>query len=219
MPSEDATARLTPREKEVLRAWLDHKSAKEIALDLGITHHAVEKRLKMARTKLDAGSSLEAARMLAQSEGYDQAVTGPPDLEIPVQSGDRRRVSPLFIGFVAMSLLAAAAITLFTQSGTSEMTLEPGDLLLVAPTTFNQLDTNRSGFLDGDEAPPLIRASGNPSYTPKGDGTAELVSDEFVIDAGALRDSFYKQADADGDGKVSPGEYAAWAKPAQRKGQ
>ena len=43
-------SRLTEREKVCLRQWLQHKSAKEIAADLGISHHAVEKRLKMART-------------------------------------------------------------------------------------------------------------------------------------------------------------------------
>lgn len=217
MEANDPTTRLTEREKEVLRAWLDHKSAKQIALDLGITHHAVEKRLKMARTKLDAGSSLEAARRLAQSEGYDQAVAQLPDLEIPAQPGESRRTSPLVIGTVTMSLLAVAAIILFAQSGTTEMALKPGDLLLVAPTTFDQLDKDRSGFLEGNEAPPLIRASGNPSYTPKGDGTAELVSEEFVIDTNVLRDSFYKQADTDGDRKVSRSEYETWARPAKRK--
>lgn len=217
MEATNSTTRLTEREKEVLRAWLEHKSAKEIAIDLGITHHAVEKRLKMARTKLDAGSSLEAARMLAQSEGYDQPVAHLSDVENPAQSGERKWPSPLVIGAITMSLLAAAAIILFAQSGTAEMALKPGDLLLVAPTSFDQLDKDGSGYLEGSEAPPLIRASGNPSYTSKGDGTAELVSDEFVIDTSVLRDSFYKQADADGDRKVSPSEYAAWTTPAKRK--
>ena len=44
--------RLTGGEKECLRRFLRHQTAKEIALDLGISHHAVEKRLKMARVKL-----------------------------------------------------------------------------------------------------------------------------------------------------------------------
>jgi DNA-binding CsgD family transcriptional regulator len=217
MEANNPITRLTEREKEVLRAWLAHRTAKEIAIDLGISHHAVEKRLKMARTKLDAGSSLEAARMLAQSEGYDQPVAHLPDLEIPVQSGERKWTSPLVIGSVTMSILAAAAIILFAQSGTADMALKPGDLLLVASTTFDQLDKDSSGYLEGSESPPLIRASGNPSYTSKSDGTAELVSDELVIDTTVLRDSFYRQADTDGDLKISRGEYEAWARPAKRK--
>ena len=52
MEAENRITRLTEREKEALRRWLGHKTAKEIALDLGISHHAVEKRLKMARVKL-----------------------------------------------------------------------------------------------------------------------------------------------------------------------
>jgi DNA-binding CsgD family transcriptional regulator len=45
MDGRDSLSRLTEREKVCLRQWLQHKSAKEIAADLGISHHAVEKRL------------------------------------------------------------------------------------------------------------------------------------------------------------------------------
>jgi DNA-binding CsgD family transcriptional regulator len=74
MVSGDDLARLTEREKVCLRQWLEHKSAKEIALDLGISHHAVEKRLKMERLKLGVASSLQAAQMLGEAEGYQQPV-------------------------------------------------------------------------------------------------------------------------------------------------
>ncbi len=90
MDDRRSLSRLTEREKVCLRQWLQHKSAKEIAADLGISHHAVEKRLKMARTKLGATSSLEAARMLRDAEGYGQAVAQSPDLVSdarPPQSG------------------------------------------------------------------------------------------------------------------------------------
>jgi len=83
METGDRLARLTEREKMCLRQWLQHKSAKEIALELGITHHAVEKRLKMARIKLDAASSLHAARMLGEAEGYGRTVSHSPDLPSP----------------------------------------------------------------------------------------------------------------------------------------
>ena len=74
MDGTDAINRLTAREKEALRAWLEHKTAKQIALELGISHHAVEKRLKMARTKLGVTSSMEAARLLVDEKGYGHAV-------------------------------------------------------------------------------------------------------------------------------------------------
>src|SRR5690242_6993215 len=80
MDDRGSVSRLTEREKVCLRQWLQHKSAKEIAADLGISHHAVEKRLKMARTKLRATSSLLAARMLGEAEGYGQVVPQSPDL-------------------------------------------------------------------------------------------------------------------------------------------
>ncbi len=217
MDATDPTTRLTEREKEVLRAWLGHKTAKEIAIDLGISHHAVEKRLKMARTKLDVPTSVHAARLLALSEGYDQAVPLAPDLDRSPQIGDPWWARPLVKGIAIMSLLAAAAVFMFfSPSENAETALKPGDLLLVAPTPFDQLDEDGSGFLEGNEAPALIRASGNPSYTPKKDGTAELTADAFVIVSSGLRDSFYQEADADGDRRVSPAEYAAWAKSAKR---
>src|SRR6185503_13082603 len=70
-----ALGRLTENEKECLRRRLQQQTAKEMALELGVSPHAVEKRLKMARTKLGLSSSLAAARLLAETEGYQQ--TGP----------------------------------------------------------------------------------------------------------------------------------------------
>lgn len=47
-----AIKRLTPAERECLRRCLEHQTAKQMAIDLGVSAHAVEKRLKMARAKL-----------------------------------------------------------------------------------------------------------------------------------------------------------------------
>ena len=123
-----AIARLTAKERECLRLWLEHKTAKEIALDLGISHHAVEKRLKMARTKLDVATSLEAARLLAEAEGYDRTVAGPAELpdgmggrddaaRVALPSGTRewRRSSLSVPGAIIMSLLIAALAFAATQ--------------------------------------------------------------------------------------------------------
>jgi DNA-binding CsgD family transcriptional regulator len=118
MPERDSLSRLTEREKVCLRQWLNHKSAKEIAADLGISHHAVEKRLKMARTKLDATSSLEAARMLAEAEGYGQAVPRSPDLAsaaLPRHSSFTRFKT---LGVAIMILVAALVLGLLAQPAT-----------------------------------------------------------------------------------------------------
>src|SRR5687768_18384083 len=85
-----ALARLTDNEKECLRRRLRQQTAKEMALELGVSPHAVEKRLKMARAKLGLSSSLEAARLLAASDGYQQ--TGSPSAghDRPLRSSDNR---------------------------------------------------------------------------------------------------------------------------------
>lgn len=68
--SFDPIDRLTEAQREVLRRWNERQSAKEIARDLGITHWAVNERLRAARRTLGAASSQEAAKMLAEAEGY-----------------------------------------------------------------------------------------------------------------------------------------------------
>jgi DNA-binding CsgD family transcriptional regulator len=118
MDDRNSLSRLTEREKVCLRQWLNHKSAKEIAADLGISHHAVEKRLKMARTKLGATSSLGAARMLGEAEGYGQAVAQSPDLASdapPLHSGFTRLT---VLGVAIMILVGAIVIGLLLQPAT-----------------------------------------------------------------------------------------------------
>ena len=115
MENDDRLGRLTEREKVCLRQWLQHKSAKEIATDLGISHHAVEKRLKMARTKLGATSSLEAARRLSKAEGYGQTVAQTPDLAPHANPIQMVFTRPLIFGAIAMSLIAAAVLALVIQ--------------------------------------------------------------------------------------------------------
>jgi DNA-binding CsgD family transcriptional regulator/Ca2+-binding EF-hand superfamily protein len=117
MDRDQKLSRLTEREKECLRAWLDHKSAKEIALELGISHHAVEKRLKMARIKLDVGSSIDAARLLGEAEGYGQTVAKPADLPRIAASDQRSRFRKLELGALIMILATAVTLALLVQGG------------------------------------------------------------------------------------------------------
>tara|TARA_B100000678_G_scaffold231842_1_gene200613 strand:+ start:113 stop:949 length:837 start_codon:yes stop_codon:yes gene_type:complete len=141
--STSAIVRLTEKERECLRLWLEHKTAKEIALDLGISHHAVEKRLKMARTKLDVATSLEAARALAEAEGYEQIVTGSSELSsgtgdqhvaasaaLPSGTREWRRRSLLVPGAIIMSIIIAALAFAATQQISGHVgsrTLATGD--------------------------------------------------------------------------------------------
>ena len=215
MPTEDATARLTAREKEVLRAWLDHKSAKEIALDLGITHHAVEKRLKMARTKLHAGSSLEAARMLARaegaSEGYGQTGPAPPDLPRGPLPPPSRRYRPVLIGGIAMSLCAVLALALAPVAQTAMQADAPARAAVIKldpdmTPVFDKLDENSSGYLERPESPFVPVAILDPAR-PDGPESSPMPGDKTDADQVAR---FYAEADTDGDGRVSFREFHKW---------
>ncbi len=133
MDDREALSRLTEREKVCLRQWLQHKSAKEIAADLGISHHAVEKRLKMARTKLGATSSLEAARMLGEAEGYGRAVPQSPDLvsDAPPLHSAFTRLAVLggtimiLVGAIVLGLLLQPVA--FSQAANNQPAGPPGE--------------------------------------------------------------------------------------------
>lgn len=211
MDAANRIARLTEREKECLRRWLQHKTAKEIALELGISHHAVEKRLKMARTRLGVGSSLEAARLLAEAEGYQRAVPRPTDLPPMARPVKAWGPHPLAIGVFAMILLAATAFVLTpagiatdSEAGPTLESSEASDAQLARSTrrTFAHLDADGSGFLERPESP-FIRVALLESATEPDAGTAEADRSP----------DFYAEADRDGDGKVSYAEYHDWAAP------
>lgn len=209
MDVADPTTRLTEREKEALRAWLGHKTAKEIALDLGISHHAVEKRLKMARTKLDAGSTLQAARMLAEAEGYGQTVTAPPDLSSAPPAHALWPYRPIVIGGIAMSLALVLALVLapagIPASDAAPVEIEvDGDLGKV----FAHLDNNRTGFLEKPESPFVEIAFVDDSSGEPVDGVA-TIGDGTDPDQVA---EFYTTADTDRDGRISLAEYTVWSK-------
>jgi DNA-binding CsgD family transcriptional regulator len=215
MDDRDSLARLTEREKLCLRQWLQHKSAKEIAADLGISHHAVEKRLKMARTKLGATSSLEAARMLGAAEGYGQTVTQSPDLAsdaLPLHSGFTR---PTILGVAIMILVGAIVLGLLLQPATFS---QAADHRAVAPPG-ERLSAPASMPTAGTEAA-LRRlvaglASGSPDYDRLSPRFAEVVRRDLPMthrlfsamgelksvtfrERGPMNDDVYKLAFANG---------------------
>jgi DNA-binding CsgD family transcriptional regulator len=164
MDDRNSLSRLTEREKVCLRQWLQHKSAKEIAADLGISHHAVEKRLKMARIKLDATSSLDAARMLVEAEGYGQAVPQSPELvsDARLLHSAFTRVAVvgvaimIFVGAITLALLHPAA---FSQAGNNQPVARAEELPITpasAPTPGTEAVLRRlvAGL-----------ASGSPDYS------------------------------------------------------
>lgn len=215
MTTGNPTARLTEREKEVLRAWLAHKSAKEIALDLGITHHAVEKRLKMARTKLDAGSSLEAARMLAEAEGYGQTVTAAPDLALGAIQRPSVRYRPIAIGGITMSLALVLVFSLAPASllapDAEPAAATPTDIAIEIDgridRVFALVDADKSGFLENPESPFVTVEFAEGSGAERVEGSAVLGDGTDPRQVA----EFYTDADTDKDGRISLAEYAVWS--------
>ena len=178
-----ALARLTDNEKECLRRRLRQQTAKEMALDLGVSPHAVEKRLKMARTKLGLSSSLEAARLLEASEEYQQTGPQTSELAAPAPRGDKRFHRTLTLGAITMSLLIATAIVLAVQGGVAP--LEPGG---AAPLNSGGVAPYPSGSTDAPAAPKYMTASASPEQ----------------VEA-YLRD-FFARFDRDGSGFIEPAE-------------
>jgi DNA-binding CsgD family transcriptional regulator len=184
MVGRDSLSRLTEREKVCLRQWLQHKSAKEIAADIGVSHHAVEKRLKMARIKLGASSSLEAARILAETEGYGQTVAHSPDLAsspvAPHSAVNRLAV----LGVVFMVLIGAGVLALLVQpAGLSQEAGEPtagsGGVQVAAPAAAPSAGTEAA-------LRTLVAglASGSPEYDKLSPAFAEVVRRDLPITHG-----------------------------------
>lgn len=222
MDATPKTDKLTEREKEALRAWLQHRTAKEIALDLGISHHAVEKRLKMARTKLDVGSSIEAARMLAeaeaQSEEYQQPIAQTPDLP-PFPDPRKSWEHPVIVfGGIAVLCSTALAVVLFSQVAGTSVTAQPAPpeesrVAQMTQRTFDGLDEDNSGFLEQPESPYVKMLLLGPEDTVDESGTIARASNARQAPDPDRTNGFYAEADQNGDGKISYAEYHAWAVP------
>lgn len=78
---DDAIARLTEAQREVLRLVMTGHQSKEIALQLGIGVDAVNKRLAAAKSLLGAPTRFAAARWLADHEAAGRT---PPPQPVPV---------------------------------------------------------------------------------------------------------------------------------------
>jgi len=88
-------ARLTEAQRVALRYFMERKTAKQIAIELGITPKAVELRLKGARDALGVSTSAEAARILAAAENIAFRETLGGSTEVADSSISR---SPSLIG-------------------------------------------------------------------------------------------------------------------------
>ncbi|MBO9518696.1 MAG: helix-turn-helix transcriptional regulator [Porphyrobacter sp.] len=191
-----AILRLTKAERECLKRCLNHQTAKQMALDLGISPHAVEKRLKMARAKLGLSSSLEAAKLVESLERSGRLVPHSSDLPSnntrPDQDGSvaaprnetgwiRRHRVYVVSGAMLMSVSAAVALILGVQSaGVVEGPASPpASVTSVPPAAPSAEPPASSEPIPGTEAAlrSLVAglASGSPDYDKLSPQFAEVV--------------------------------------------
>ncbi len=226
-----ALARLTANEKECLRRRLLPQTAKEMAIDLGVSPHAVEKRLKMARAKLGVSSSVAAARLLASVERYDPPVPYSPDLSRgPGLEEAEHRAAPV-IGLRSRSALFKGSIMLIAfwlialASQDAQAPVSPpsspkvehlqdiatrkvgmNEAAAFIRMGFPAKDKDGSGYLDPGEASAMeprdrSRDTSLPPAPPIGSP-----------DPAAER-KWMAKLDTDRDGKVSEEEYVSYLLP------
>ncbi len=80
--------RLTDAQREVLRLVWQGYDSKEMGRQLGLSHHAVNRRIERAVQVLGARNRREAARILAEHEGgtYERIACEPLHLPEPAES-------------------------------------------------------------------------------------------------------------------------------------
>jgi DNA-binding CsgD family transcriptional regulator len=100
-PMTNANARIAPSDalnngqKDCLRLVMQHFSSKEIARNLGVSPHTVDKRLKQAILALGVQSRVEAARILTRDEGEQEFRFPCTDATKPVYASAKSEDQPL----------------------------------------------------------------------------------------------------------------------------
>jgi DNA-binding CsgD family transcriptional regulator len=185
-----AILRLTVAERDCLKRCLDHQTAKQMAIDLGISAHAVEKRLKMARAKLGLSSSLEAARLVEALERSGRLGPGASDLPSgdakPDEGGSvaaprnetaritQRHLPYVVSGAILVSILIAAVLMWVQSPGVTEGQASPSASVSSAPSAAPSLaptagtEVALRGLVAG-------LASGSPDYSKLSPQFAEVV--------------------------------------------
>lgn len=111
-----AIAKLSDKQKDCLRLVLQCKTSKEIARELGISPHTVDRRLKDAIEQLGVSSRFEAARLLARCETCQSLACQPTALSEPVEAAPHQ-----------LSEIAAAGSALGELPGATSVRRDPED--------------------------------------------------------------------------------------------
>ena len=82
-------ANLSPGQLDCLRLVDQHLSSKEIAVELGISPHTVDQRIRQSLHTLGVARRAQAARIVAHSsEPYQRLIHQPPHIEPEGRTGD-----------------------------------------------------------------------------------------------------------------------------------
>ncbi len=87
-PLAERVARLTPGQLDCLRLVDQHLNSKEIAVELGISSHTVDQRIRQSLATLGVERRAQAARIVSQYSGpYQRLIHQPPYIPAAEQSG------------------------------------------------------------------------------------------------------------------------------------
>ena len=87
LPDPSPVLRLTPGQLDCLRLVSQHLSSKEIAIELGISSHTVDQRIRGALHILGVERRSQAARLVTQELGpYQRLIHQSPHIEAPPNS-------------------------------------------------------------------------------------------------------------------------------------
>ena len=88
--SVDRVAKLTPGQLECLQLVAQHLSSKEIAVELAISPHTVDQRIRQALHILQVSRRSQAARLVAlHGDPYQRLIHQSPYIETGAQPGDQ----------------------------------------------------------------------------------------------------------------------------------
>jgi DNA-binding CsgD family transcriptional regulator len=140
--------RLTEKEREALRLVYTRRSLYLIATQLGVSQSAVKQRLQSAMTKLDVQSRFDAARLLAEQEGWlpypnrtgpnEQVVDDPDDTLEPRSPATDAMSTEVRPGAPSVSLnsILIALASRFERTGVRNALTKSQRLALILVSAF-----------------------------------------------------------------------------------
>jgi len=133
---------LTDGERDCLRLVYQHMTSKDIARQLGVSHHAVDMRLRQAIRKLEVVSRIDAARALIAEEGISAAESTTVDYQSLIYQAPEleENAATVTFGSPASNEVGAAF-----QRSSDPNQLEPGSLARTLHQPPTRLETGPSG--------------------------------------------------------------------------